>query len=168
FRERPETNDILLCAGDSDYSEVVRRGSRIGKRFYICAVGADTASELLSLSSAFYPIEQRLGLTPQSQQALDVAKLDPAQMTKWTSLVKQLDKAEQRLPTVVRSHFVNKWLLPGLGYGTDFDEKAMTLDATVELGLLFDDRVSHPETGRPVRTIRLNRDHPLVKAILLR
>lgn len=68
FRERPQIQNILLCAGDSDYCEAVRRGSRINKNFYVCAVGAQTAPELLSLAKAFYPIEQRLGLKSKEQQ----------------------------------------------------------------------------------------------------
>lgn len=167
FRDRPQIDNILLCAGDSDYCEVLRRGSRINKNFYICAVGAQTAPELLSLAKAFYPIEQRLGLKPKEQQELDIAGVDAAELTRWTSLVKQMDRAEQRLQAVVRSHFINAWMSPGLGYGQDFEEKAMLLDSAVDLGILFNDRVPHPETGRPVRSLRLNREHPLIKAALL-
>ena len=122
FRERPDISSILLCAGDSDYCEVVRRGSKLGKAFYVCAVGADTAPELISLTRAFYPIEQRLQLKSIEQQELDVAQVDSAEVAKWTSLITLLDRAEQRLPDVVRSHFINSWMVPGLGYGQEFDE----------------------------------------------
>ena len=168
FRDRQQIGNVLLCAGDSDYCEVVRRGSRLGKSFYVCAVGADTAPELLSLTKAFYPIEQRLQLKPLEQQELDIAEVDPSEVAKWTSLITLLDRAEERLPDVVRSHFINSWMLPGLGYGQEFDEKAMALDAVVEVGLLSNDRVPHPQTGRPVRTVRLNRDHPMVGSVLRR
>ena len=167
FRETSQIDNILLCAGDSDYCEVVRRGSRINKNFYVCAVGAQTAPELLSLSKAFYPIEQRLGLRPKEQQELDIAGLDANELNRWTPLIRQMDRAEQRLQDVVRSHFINAWMSPGLGYGQDFDDKAMLLDSAVELGILFNDHVPHPETGRPVRTLRLNREHPMIKALLL-
>lgn len=132
FRARPDINDILLCAGDSDYCEVVRRGSRLSKNFYVCAVGADTAPELLSLTKAFYPIEQRLDLKSVGERSVDVAELDQGEVAKWTSLITLLDRAEERLPEVVRSHFINSWMLPGLNYGQDFGEKAMALDAAVE------------------------------------
>lgn len=167
FRERPHIDNILLCAGDSDYCEVVRRGSRINKSFYVCAVGAQTAPELLSLAKAFYPIEQRLNLKSKEQREIDIAGVDANELTRWTPLVRQMDRAEQRLQDVVRSHFINSWMSPGLGYGQDFDEKAMLLDSAVDLGILFNDHVPHPETGRPVRTVRLNREHPMVKAVLL-
>ena len=168
FRERPNIENILLCAGDSDYCEVVRRGSRLNKSFYICAVGAQTAPELLSLSKAFYPIEQRLGLKAKEQQELDIARLDASELSKWTPLLKQLERAELRLQDVVRSHFINSWMSPGLGYGRDFDEKALLIDSAVELGIVLNDHVPHPETARPVRTIRLNREHPMVKVVLAR
>ena len=166
FRDRPNISNILLCAGDSDYCEVVRRGIRSGKNFYLCAVAADTAPELLSLTKAFYPIEQRLGLKPPDQQDLDAGQLDPLEVAKWSPLIKQMAGAEGRLPDVVRSYFIDKWLPAGLGYGQDFDEKAMTLDAAVSLGLLSDDSVAHPQTGRAVRTVKLNREHSLVKVAL--
>lgn len=167
FRDRPQIDTILLCAGDSDYCEVVRRGSRINKNFYVCAVGTQTAPELLSLAKAFYPIEQRLGLRSKEQQELDIAGVDAGELVRWTPLVRQMDRAEQRLQDVVRSHFINAWMPPGLGYGQEFEEKAMLLDSAVELGILFNDQVPHPETGRPVRTLRLNTEHPLIKAALL-
>ena len=166
FRDRPQISNILLCAGDSDYCEVVRRGIRQNKQFYVCAVGADTAPELLSLTNAFYPLEQRLGLKPREEREVDVAQLETTEVVKWTPLIRQMDRAEQKLQAVVRSHFVNAWLASGLGYGQDFEEKAMVLDSAVELGLLYNDSVPHPDTGRPVRTLRLNRDHPMVSAIL--
>ena len=50
--------------------------------------------------------------------------------------------------------------------GDTFEQKAMTLDIAVDIGLLENDRVPHPDDGRPVRTIRLNRNHDMVKAIL--
>lgn len=167
FRERPQIGNFLLCAGDSDYCEVVRRGSRFNKNFYVCAVGAQTAPELLSLSKAFYPIERRLGLRTKEKQELDIAEVDASELTRWTPLVRQMDRAEQRLQDVVRSHFINSWMSPGLGYGQDFEDKAMFLDSAVELGILINDHVPHPETGRPVRTLRLNREHPMIKAALL-
>ena len=53
-----------------------------------------------------------------------------------------------------------------MGYGDSFEQKSMTLDFASQMGLLKDDSVPHPQTGRLVRTIRLNRSHELVVAIL--
>ena len=168
FRQHTEISDVVLCAGDSDYCEVLRRGNRMHKNLYVCAVGPQTAPELLSLAKAFYPIEQRLGLTPVDARELAeaIARVDPAELKKWAPLIRQLDQAEQRLPDVVRSHFIKQYMAPGLGYGDTFEQKAMTLALATQVGLLEDDRVPHPEDGRPVRTIRLNRNHDLVKAVL--
>lgn len=168
FRDKAEINDVIICAGDSDYCEVLRRGNRIHKNMYICAIGPQTAPEILSLSKAFYPIEQRLGVKPIDVDEIKVviARLEPSELNKWAPLVKQLDQAERRLPNVVRSHFIRQYMAPGLGYGDTFEQKAMTLDLAVELDLLCNDRIPHPEDGRPVRTIRLNRNHDVVKAVL--
>lgn len=167
FREK-DINNIILCAGDADYCEVLRRGHRMNKNLFVCAVSPQTAPELLSLAKAFYPIEQRLGLKPldPDEIAKAISKLDPAEVKKWAPLIKLLERAERRLTNVVRSHFVNQWVTPGLGYGDTFEQKAVTLDTAVELKLIENDRVPHPEDGRPVRTIRLNRNHDFVKAVL--
>lgn len=168
FREKDDIENVIIGAGDSDYCEVLRRGNRMHKNIYICAVGQQTAPELLSLARAFYPIEHRLGLKPSTvdEVAEAIAKMDPAELNKWTPLIRQLNEAEQRLPNVVRSHFINQYITPGLGYGDTFEQKAMTLDLAVQLGLIENDRVPHPEDGRPVRTIHLNKNHDMVKAVL--
>jgi len=66
----------------------------------------------------------------------------------------------------VRSHFIKQYMAPGLGFGDTFEQKAVTLDLAVRVNLLEDDKVPHPEDGRPVRTVRLNRNHDMVKAVL--
>lgn len=168
FREKPNIKNLILCAGDSDYCEVVRRGSRINKNIYVCAVGPQTAPELLSLAKAFYPIEQRLGLKHLDVDELKeaIAKLDSAELVKWKPLIKQLNQVESRLPYVVRSHFIKQYIPPGLGYGDEFEQKSMTLNFAEQLGLLEFDRIPHPQSGQPVRIVRLNRSHDMVKAIL--
>ena len=168
FREKSEINNIILCDGDSDYCEVLRRGHRIHKNLYVCAVGPQTAPELLSLAKAFYPIEQRLGLKSIDIGELSeaIAKLDPDELNKWAPLIRQLEGVERRLPDVVRSHFIKQYMPPGLGYGDTFEQKAMTLDLATDIGLLENNRVPHPDDGRPVRTIRLNRNNDMVKAVL--
>lgn len=168
FRDKSEIKDVLLCAGDSDYCEVLRRGAKMHKNVYVCAVGPQTAPELLSLAKAFYPIEQRLGLKPieLGELAKAIAELDPMELNKWAPLVRQLDEAERRLPDVVRTYFINQFITPGLGYGDTFEQKAMTLDLAAQLAVIENDSVPHPQTGRPVRTIRLNRNCEMVKAIL--
>lgn len=168
FREKPSIANILLCAGDADYCEVVRRGSRLHKNIYICAVGPQTAPELLSIAKAFYPIEQRLGLKPLDieEYKKTIAKLDLDELVKWTPLVRQLDKVESRLPYVVRSHFIKYYLTPGLGYGEEFEQISTTLNLVKDIGIIDFDSVPHPQSNLPVRTVHLNRDHDLVKAIL--
>lgn len=168
FRDKPTIENMILCAGDADYCEVVRRGSRTHKNMYVCAVGPQTAPELLSLAKAFYPIEQRLGLKHIDAEELKeaLAKLDPAELGKWTPLVKELDKVESRLPYVVRAHFIKQYIAPGFGYGDEFEQKATILNLAEQLGLIEYDRVPHPQSGLPVRVVRLNRGHEMVKKIL--
>jgi hypothetical protein len=168
FRDKPTIDNIILCAGDADYCEVMRRGNRMHKNIYVCAVGPQTAPELLSLAKAFYPIEQRLGLKHADAEELRdaLAKLDPAELDKWTPLIRQLDKVESRLPYVVRSHFIKQYIAPGLGYGDEFEQKAEILNLAEQIGLLEFDRVPHPQSGLPVRIVRLNRSHEMVKTIL--
>jgi len=168
FREHTEVNNIIICAGDADYCEVMRRGHKIHKNIYVCSVSPQTAPELLSLAIAFYPIEQRLGSEHMDTNKLAeaLARLEPSELSKWSPLIRQLDQAEQRLPEVVRSHFIKQYMAPGLGYGDTFEQRADTLDNAEKLGLIEYDRVPHPDDGRPVRSIRLNRNHDMVKAIL--
>jgi hypothetical protein len=170
FRDKPSITNILLCAGDADYCEVVRRGSRLHKNIYVCAVGPQTAPELLSIAKAFYPIEQRLGLKPLDIEEYKeaIAKLDPDELARWTPLVRQLDKTESRLPYVVRSHFIKYYISPGLGYGDEFEQIATTLDLAKNIGIIDYDSVPHPHSNLPVRTVYLKRDNDLVKAILAR
>lgn len=168
YRDKNDINNIILCAGDSDYCEVVRRGNRIHKNIYICAVSPQTAPEILSLAKTFYPIEQRLGLEmiDMAELALAVASLNPDEVKKWAPLIKQLEMAERRLPNVVRSHFIKRYLASGLEYGDTFEQKAMTLDFAVGLGILEDDKIPFTKEGRIVRTVKLNRNNNMVKAIL--
>lgn len=168
FRDKAKVNNLLLCAGDSDYCEVVRRGIRAHKNIYICAVGPQTAPELLSLAKAFYPIEQRLGLKPTDIEEIKAAveKVDPVELKRWAPLIRQLDLLENRLPYVVRAHFINKYLPPALGYGETFEDKAMVLDLAQKFGILEADQAPHPDSGAPVRIIRLVRNHDMVKAVL--
>jgi len=95
FREKPTINNMVICAGDADYCEVVRRGSRLHKNIYI------------------------------------------------------------------------NYIPPGLGYGEEFEQKSMTLNFAEQLGLLEFDKVPHPQSGQPVRIVRLNRGNDMVKAILV-
>ncbi len=168
FREKPGIENFVLCAGDADYCEVLRRGSRMHKNMYVCAVSPQTAPELLSLAKAFYPIEQRLGLkfinAEEFREAL--AKLDPAEISKWTPLIKQLDRVENKLPYVVRSHFIKQYISTGLGYGSDFEEKEVFLNLAEQLGLIEYDRVPDPRSGLPVRVVKLNHGHEIVKSVL--
>lgn len=169
FTEESEVNDILLCAGDSDYCELLRRGHVKRKNIYVCAVAAQAAPELISLARSFYSVEQRLGLSVVDPEELQrqVQELDPALVTKWAPLIRQLDHAETRLPYVVAVHFANKYLPNGLGYGAELSDKMVFLDAAVkDIGILKWGSAPHPESGRPIRTITLTRDHPLVKAVL--
>jgi hypothetical protein len=168
FREKPNITNILICAGDSDYCEVVRRGSRLHKSIFICAVGPQTAPELLSIAKAFYPIEQRLGIKPLDidEYKKTIAKLGPDELAKWTPLVRQLDKTESRLPYVVRSHFIKYYLAPGLGYGDEFEQVSTTLNLAKEIGIIDYNSVPHPQSKLPVRTVQLNREHELVRAVL--
>jgi len=53
FREKPTINHIIIGAGDSDYCEVVRRGNRVPKSIYVCAISLQTAPELISIAKAF-------------------------------------------------------------------------------------------------------------------
>ncbi len=89
FRDEPTINNMILCAGDSDYCEVLRRGNRLHKSLYVCAISPQTAPELLSLAKAFYPLEQRLGLKAidASELAQVLAGLDPAELNKWAPLI---------------------------------------------------------------------------------
>lgn len=168
YREKSEINNVMLCAGDSDYCEVVRRGTRLHKNIYICAVGPQTAPELLSLAKAFFPIEQRLGIKPIDVDELReaIAKLDPGELTRWAPLIRQLDKAEQIFPYVVRAHFIKKFLWPAMGYGDTFEQQAITLDLAEQIGIIQSDRVPHPDSGIPVRTIQLMRNNEMVRAVV--
>lgn len=168
FREKTTINHIIIGAGDSDYCEVVRRGNRVPKNIYICAISLQTAPELISIAKAFYPVEQRLGLKPidPNELAEAMAKLDPEQIKKWTPLVHQLSVAESRLPYVVRSHFIKQYLPPGLGYGDTFEQVLVTLITAESLGLIEVDRIPNPEDQRPVKTIRLKKETGMVTAIL--
>ena len=138
------------------------------KNLYVCALSVQTAPELLSLAKAFYPIEQRLGLKPIDVEEVKemITKIDPSELTKWTPFIRQLDKAEAQLPYVVRNHFINRFITPGLAYGDTFEQILMTLNFAKEIGLIEFDKVPHPQSGGPVTTLRLVRDNPMVKAVL--
>ncbi len=168
FRDKSEINNIVIGAGDSDYCEVVRRANRIPKNIYICAISVQTAPELISIAKAFFPIEQRLGLKliDPSEMAGAIAKLDPVEVKRWTPLIHQLSIAEERLPYVVRSHFIKQYLPPGLGYGDDFEGIMTTLLTAEKVGLVEFDKIPNPEDQRPVKIVRLNKGNDMVKALL--
>ncbi|GEM_PF-3091449 len=168
FRQRTEIHDIFLCAGDSDYCELLRRGNKLDKRIYICALNVSTAPELISLAKAFYPLETALNLKRMdSQELADAIKnADPTQLQKWQPLVKQLAYVQKKLPYVIRAYFIKQFMASGMGYGDSFEDKGATLDNAVALGIFSYDMAENPKDKRHVKTIRLNTENNLVKVIL--
>jgi hypothetical protein len=168
FRDRNDIQDIILCAGDSDYCELLRRGNKRNKRIYICALNVSTAPELISLAKAFFPLETALNLKRMDSQEISeaITNADPQLLQKWQPLIKQLSYVQNKLPYVIRAYFIKQFMASGMGYGDTFEDKATTLDNGVDLGIFIYDKAEHPSDRRPVKTIRLNQENNLVKVIL--
>jgi len=100
--------EILVCAGDSNYADVIRRGFSKDVRMHVCAVGIDVAKELTALAP-FYPLERYLDKLPNLKRPTQVglpglSSIDP----KFAKLIDVLNSVEQRLPYVVYTYFRGK------------------------------------------------------------
>ena len=82
------------------------------------------------------------------------------------TVIHQLSIAENRLPYVVRSHFIKQYIPQGLGYGETFEQIMMVLLTAESAGLIQFDKIPHPDDQRPVKIVRLRKDNEMVKAIL--
>ena len=160
---------ILLCAGDAHYCEPIRQVSIKHIKIYVCAVGVDVSPDLTSLAP-FYPIEKYLDitLTPKKGQPT-LTSLSPRDIAKWAKFVSILDSIESTLPFVAISYFHKDIMLSyNLGGRTQDDRRAY-LESARESSVISIEEIDNPaRPGFKMRVIKLSRDNPIVKEILVR
>lgn len=156
--------DILVCAGDSNYGDVIRRGFAKDMRMHVCAVGIDVAKELTALAP-FYPLERYLSKLPNPKQRSQVALpglsgVDP----KLAKLVDVLNSVEQRLPYVAYTYFRGK-IMPM--YPLLQQESEALLREAERQGIIEVVQRENPvNPGTLFRSLYLKRDNEVVKMVL--
>ncbi len=163
-------NSILLCSGDSDYCEVVRKASIRNVRIYVCAVGLDVSSDLVSLAP-LYPIERYLDVQLSRKVSGEqmLTGLSPRDIARWAKFVSILDSMESKLPFVSVSYFHKDIMLSYNLGGQTQDDRWAYIESAREAEIVNIEQIDNPaRLGFKMRVIKLNRDNPLVKEILAR
>lgn len=156
---------ILVCAGDSNYADIIRRGFARDVRMYVCAVGKDVSSELTALAP-FFPLERYFDTSRTSKQALQPALtgFSPSIDPRMAKLIDVLNSLEKRLPYVAYLYFRGK-IMPN--YSLLSEEPESLLREAERLDVV---RISQRENpvnpGNLFRCIALNREHPAVQQVL--
>jgi hypothetical protein len=164
--QEPELDKILLCAGDSDYCDIVRRAIRLARSVFVCAVAGSAAQDLISLAP-LYPIEKYLDmeLTPRRPQITAEIVADP--VMKWKRLVTVLDQLEKKLEYVSVKYFRDTILSMYQLGGSSVDDKFAYLEAAKAIGLVLLDKIEDQRrSGFAITTIKLNRENEIVRKIL--
>lgn len=157
---------ILLCSGDSDYCDVVRRAIALAKSVFICAVAGSAALDLISLAP-LYPLEKfiEMRLTYRRPQTTVEIIADP--LTKWKKFVILMDQLETKLP-YISVKYLRDTILPmyQLG-GPSLDERVAYLETAREMGLIFKDTHEDPTRSQfAITVVKLNRENETVQKIL--
>ncbi len=163
-------DSILLCSGDSHYCEVIRKASIKGVKVYICAVGADASPDLTSLAP-LYPIEKYLDiqLTRRMPGQQPLTGLSPKDLARWVKFVTILDSVESTLPFVSLSYFYKQIMLSYLIGGQTQDDRWAYIESARESEIITIEKIDNPtRPGFKMSVIKLNREDPVVKEILIR
>ncbi|MBM3119442.1 MAG: NYN domain-containing protein [Chloroflexi bacterium] len=163
-------DSILLCSGDSHYCEVIRKASIKGVKVYICAVGADASTDLTSLAP-LYPIEKYLDiqLTRRMPGQQPLTGLSPKDLARWVKFVTILDSIESTLPFVSLSYFHKQIMLSYLIGGQTQDDRWAYIESARESEIITTEKIDNPaRPGFKMSIIKLNRENPIVKEILIR
>lgn len=156
--------EILVCAGDSNYADVIRRGFAKDVSMHVCAVGIDVAKELTALAP-FYPLERYLDKLPNLKRPIQAALpglsgVDP----RLAKLVDVLNSVEQRLPYVAYTYFRGK-IMPM--YPLLRQEPEALLREAERQGIIEIAQRENPvNPGTLFRCLFLKRDNQVVKTVL--
>jgi len=140
-------NCVLICTGDSNFCEPLRKASIKGIKAYVCAVGADESPDLTSLAP-FYPIEKYLGIQltakhSKVEQPL-LSGLSPKELTRWSKLVSILNGMESTLPFVTISYFL-KDIMPSYNIGgLTQDDRWACIETGKEMGIITVEQIDNP------------------------
>lgn len=159
---------ILICSGDSGYTEVIRKLTVRGHRVYVCAVGVDVSPELTSLAP-FYPIEPHLPmeLTSKTRTEPFQAALQRETLVRWSKFVRLLSSLESSIPFVGLS-YLSRTIMPSYHMGgASADDRYAYLESAREQGVIDIYEIENPtRPGSTMRAVRLKRDNDIVTEIL--
>ncbi len=159
-------DQILVCAGDSNYADIIRRGFARGVRMNVCAVGKDVSSELTALAP-FFPLERYLEQPPTPKQPIQQQPLEgfAIQVTPMLrKLVEVLDSLDKKLPYVAYLYFRDK-IMPSYALLSQ-DPQSLLMEADRLEIVRISQRENPVNPGNLFRCISLNREHTIVKQIL--
>jgi uncharacterized LabA/DUF88 family protein len=152
--DRPTTETFVLMAGDSDYIRIVTRlRNRLGKHVVIAGVPGSVSRDLVSAAGTADPLEpELLEFDEEAEEAI-------------IRLIYRYEtsRREGAFPTF---RFMSEYLR----HPTNIDVIRPTmvggkLTEFVNRGVLVQETISLPN-GDPLRTTRLDLDHPLVLSAL--
>lgn len=160
-----DVDNILVCAGDSNYADAIRRGFARNVKMHVCAVGRDVSKELTALAP-FYPLERYLDVTLTLKQPLQATleglpnMVDP----RLTKLIDVLNSVEQRLPYVAFLYFRNK-IMPMYALLAEDSSEVLKEAERLKVVKVFQ-RENPVNPGTLFRCIALEREHDIVKQII--
>jgi len=165
---RKEVQNILVCAGDGDYAEVIRKADLQGMKVFVCAVGADVSPELTSLAP-FYPIERYLDiqLTRKRREERVLPTLSPKSVAQWSKFVRLVSSLEATLP-FVGLLYLRDTIMPSYRLGGDSrDDRFSYTEMAKESGIIEVYEMDNPmRPGTQMSCIRLKRENDIVAEIL--
>jgi uncharacterized LabA/DUF88 family protein len=164
--QEPQLDKILLCSGDSDYCDVVRRAIGLGKDFFICAVAGSAALDLISLAP-LYPLEKFMEMPLTLRRPRTTTEIIADRVMNWKGFVVVMDQLERKLPYVGAKYLRDK-ILPMYQFGgPSLEERFAYLEMAKELGLILIGEVEDKTRSEFAITVaKLNRENDTVRKIL--
>ncbi len=155
--------EILVCAGDSNYADVIRRGFARDIKMHVCAVGIDVSKELTALAP-FYPLERYMDEKPHLKQPIQTALPGLTVEPRLAKLVDVLNSVEQRLPYVSYTYFRGK-IMPMYPI-LQQEPEALVREAERQGIVEVVQRENPVNPGTLFRCLSLKRDNEIVRRVL--
>ena len=162
IKDRKDINVFLIASGDADFQEVIRRATAEGKQVRVCGVTMTTASGIISASTDFIALENRLSLTPINE---DISLGTPTQ--DWAPFIRLVDQIEKTHNFVGVKLFRDKILISLVSDQLEPNDRQSIINTASSEGIIEIYKKENPSKREyPTAALKLNRQHPLVKNTL--
>lgn len=156
---------VMLASSDGDYCPLVRNIQGEAKTVVVCSFTVSMSPELLAIANSTIPLEKLLGLELPMSSA-DSTEAVTALGYNWNAFIEALHKAEkQRWGFVGLKYFRDNWMNESMGVKEHAEKHTMVNQAIGE-EIILKQMIDRPGQTFPTTSIKLNKNHPLVKRFL--